>query len=67
MTASPTALVTVNFFEVAQTVMTGSLEDQGSVELGVIPNFKNYMTYQGSFTTPPCTGPSLPLCSFVVV
>ena len=67
LNATATPLVPVNFFEVAQTVMIGSLDDQGSVELGFIPNFKNYMTYQGSFTTPPCTGPSLPLCSFVVV
>ena len=66
LNATATPLVPVNFFEVAQTVMIGSLEDQGSVELGFIPNFKNYMTYQGSFTTPPCTGPSLRLCSLLV-
>jgi len=55
LTDVPSAVVSIDFAEVAQTVMIGSLEHRGGTDAEFTPNFKNYMTYQGSFTTPPCT------------
>lgn len=52
--------IPLNFADVAQAVMVGTVP---STPTNFVPNYRNYVSYDGSFTTPPCTGvsPTFPI------
>jgi len=55
LTTAPSTVVPLNFRDMAQQVMVGGVSTSGAQEATFQPNFKNYLAYTGSLTTPPCT------------
>jgi carbonic anhydrase len=54
--ADPQALTPeLDFRSIAQEVLVGTVPSKLEAANEFVPNFKNYFTYSGSLTTPPCT------------
>jgi carbonic anhydrase len=55
-TSTPTVLdPTLDFRSIAQEVLVGTVPSKLEAADEFVPNFKNYFTYPGSLTTPPCS------------
>jgi carbonic anhydrase len=55
LTKDPAQTVPVDFAAISQSVLVGSLPQSGPPNDNFRPNFENYVKYDGSITTPPCT------------
>merc|ERR1712216_315994 len=54
LTPNASQVIPVDFTEVAQSIMAGSLPQNGNFK-GFKPNYNHFYGYMGSLTTPPCT------------
>jgi len=55
LAADAANVIPVDFAAISQSVMVGSLPQNGPPQDWFRPNWKNWFKYDGSFTTPPCT------------
>ena len=62
LAGAPADVVPLDFAALAQTIMIGSLPHRGATSSDFVPNFKNYMAYQGSLSSPPCTQVCVCVC-----